>query len=175
MQQLLKNKTNRNCFLKWYRTAYRMRTRRIECKKDSSADLPLSALWHDRNFRYNLREAFFFLEECFKFLKIFLIRNLYFDEVGNYSKHSASESRAVEVMRNNDAFFLSLFVASVPHNKNKNGERARRKLNSMKRGRQDNEHKVVFWSREKKSLVDFLYEESKRTISEFLSRHLASD
>lgn len=108
MQQLLKNKTNRNCFLKWYRTAYRMRTRRIECKKDSSADLPLSALWHDRNFRYNLREAFFFLEECFKFLKIFLIRNLYFDEVGNYSKHSASESRAVEVMRNNDAFFLSL-------------------------------------------------------------------
>lgn len=108
MQQLLKNKTNRNCFLKWYRTAYRMRTRRIECKKDSSADLPLSALWHDRNFRYNLREAFFFLEECFKFLKIFLIRNLYFDEVGNYSKHSASESRAVEVMRNNDAFVLSL-------------------------------------------------------------------
>ena len=108
MQQLLKNKTNRNCFLKWYRTAYRMRTRRIECKKDSSADLPLSALWHDRNFRYNLREAFFFLEECFKFLKIFLIRNLYFDEVGNYFKHSASESRAVEVMRNNDAFFLSL-------------------------------------------------------------------
>ena len=60
MQQLLKNKTNRNCFLKWYRTAYRMRTTRIECKKDSSADLPLSALWHDRNFRYNLREAFFF-------------------------------------------------------------------------------------------------------------------
>ena len=108
MQQLLKNKTNRNCFLKWYRTAYRMRTRRIECKKDSTADLPWSALWHDRNFRYNLREAFFFLEECFKFLKIFLIRNLYFDEVGNYSKHSASESRAVEVMRNNDAFFLSL-------------------------------------------------------------------
>lgn len=108
MQQLLKNKTNRNCFLKWYRTAYRMRTRRIECKKDSSADLPLSALWHDRNFRYNLREAFFFLEECFKFHKIFLIRNLYFDEVGNYSKHPASESRAVEVMRNNDAFFLSL-------------------------------------------------------------------
>lgn len=108
MQQLLKNKANRNCFLKWYRTAYRMRTRRIECKKDSSADLPLSALWHDRNFRYNLREAFFFLEECFKFLKIFLIRNLHFDEVGNYSNHSASESRAVEVMRNNDAFFLSL-------------------------------------------------------------------
>lgn len=137
MQQLLKNKTNRNCFLKRCRTAYRMRTRRIECKKDSSA-------------------FFFFLEECFKFLKIFLIRNLYFDEVGNYSKHPASESRAVEVMRNNDAFFLSLFVASVPHNKNKNGERARRKLNSMKRGRQDNEHKVVFWSREKKSLVDFL-------------------
>lgn len=177
MQQLLKNKTNRNCFLKRCRTAYRMRTRRIECKKDSSAHLPLSALWHDRNFRYNLREAFFFLEECFKFLKIFLIRNLYFDEVGNYSKHPASESRAVEVMRNinNHAFFLSLFVASVPHNKNKNGGRARRKLNSMKRGRQDNEHKVVFWSREKKSLVDFLYEESKRTISEFLSRHLASD
>ena len=168
MQQLLKNKTNRNCFLKWYRTAYRMRTRRIECKKDSSADLPLSALWHDRNFRYNLREAFFFLEECFKFLKIFLIRNLYFDEVGNYSKHSASESRAVEVMRNNDAFFLSLFVASVPRNKNKNFGRARRKLNSMKRGRQDNEHKVVFWSREKKSLVIFFTKKARGLSLNFL-------